>query len=312
MSKRPSLVQQVSRALQGIAHIGESRHAAKEAGTAPARIHSWESLRSHRQRSITALRRLNDALPHDQRLQLLRDWRPEHSRQVKALMVGDGLSQGFIKNTLSSLRKLGYAVQAAGWNKLSPEQLVPADLYDGLGQPKPRGGYSPAQAEQIIAHVAGDTRYGETFATMLQLLRSAGLRHTELARLRESDLNRATSEIAVRSANAKGGRERLITLDATGQERLREVIGNIPTGRNWLWMDGPSVVRRLQDAVREACDDLGIERKGIHAFRALFAEEYVDRRMAEGLSQNGARDALSVVMGHNRRSVTYRYVPRKS
>lgn len=312
MSKRPSLVQQVSRALHAIAHIGESRHQAKAEGTAAARIHSWESLRSHRQRSITALRRLNDALPRDQRLQLLRDWRPEHTQRVKALMISDGLSESFIRNTLSSLRKLGYAVQAAGWNKLPPDQLVPAELYDGLGQPSPRGGYSPAQAERIIAHVAGDERHGNSFATMLRLIRHAGLRHNELARLRESDLDRASGQITVRSANAKGGRERLIRLDDAGQERLHEVVNGIPTGRNWLWMDGPSVVRKLQDTVREACDDLGIERKGIHAFRALFAEEYLDRRMAEGLSENDARDALSVVMGHNRRAVTYRYVPRKS
>lgn len=314
MSKRPSLVRQVVQVFEHIDHIGESRHKAKIEGTARAQIHSYASARTHRQRVITGLRRINDALPPERRLRLLRDLRPEHVELLKGLMIADGLADSTIRNELSSWRKLGHALNAAGWSSIQPDELVPARLYKGLGQSRPRGGYSRDQAEAIISHIERTHPLGAELGRMARLIAATGLRHDEAARLREADLDRIAGDVLVRGSNAKGGRQRLVKLNPEGPCRTaaREAINNIPKGRNWLWNDGPGLSRQLQDAIRDACDHLGIQRKGLHGLRATFAEGYVRERIAGGLDENAARDELTLLLGHGRRSVTYRYAQRMS
>jgi integrase len=307
MSKRPSLVQQVCQALHHSARIGESRHRAKQEGVAHQFIYSWESLRTHQQRCISALR----GLPPEVRPRMLRELTVAHVGAVAGGMRAQGLSQTYIKNTLGSLRKLGYALNDLGWNTVPPDQLVPTELYAGLRRSAPRGSYSASQADRLAERLARDPDDGLEFARMLRLLRASGLRHNEVARLREEDLDREAGTVTVRGANAKGGRPRVVgpTLDDAGRAALREAIDDIPAGRNHLWSDGRRLARRLEDAMREACDELGIDRKGLHGFRALFAQEYIDRRVAAGLSERDARRELMAPMGHSRPNFTYSYVP---
>jgi len=314
MSKTPSLVRQVTKVFEHISHIGESRHAAKANNTANAQIHSYASARTHRQRVITGLRRINGALPPDQRLRLLRDLRPEHVELLRGLMVTDGLADSTIRNELSSWRKLGHALNAAGWQSIKPDELVPARLYAGLRQSTPRGGYSHDQATNIIAHIARTHPRGDELCRMARLIQATGLRHQEVARLREVDLDRVAGNVTVRSANAKGGRERLVTLEPDGPCRsaLRSALDAVPEGGNWLWLDGPALARQLQDAIRNACADLNIEARGLHGLRGLFAETYLRERMAVGLDENTARDELTLLLGHGRHAVTYRYCGRLS
>lgn len=314
MSKRLSLVRQVTVAFDRINHIGESRHAAKAAGVAHAQIHSYASARTHRQRVISGLRRLNAALPPEQRIRMLRDLRPEHLGLLKSLMINDGLADVTIRNELSSWRKLAHALNATGWNTIAPTELVAPELYTGLSQGSPRGGYSIKQAEEIIAHIERTHRRGAELGQMARLVLASGLRHTEVARLRENDLDRDAGDILVRSTNAKGGRRRLITISTDGpcRDGMRAAINAIPVGGNWLFLNGPAVARRLQEAIRNACDDLGIKRRGIHGLRGTFAERYIIERMNAGLSEDDARDELTRLLGHNRRAVTYSYVGKLS
>jgi len=308
-NKRPSLVKQIAHAFAEITRIGESRHQAKLNGSAVRAIFSYESVRSHRQRCITALKRLAP----EQRPKLLRELSPAHVQLVVDSMKAAQLSGSYIKNTLGSLRKLGHALNTLGWNMTPPETLAPNTLYTGIRRAAPRGGYSPAQADQLIDYLSNDRHDGLQFRQMLLIMRAAGLRHTEVARLRESDLNRELGTILVRGTNAKGGRERLVVLpddDTAGRAAQRRALDSIPAGKNWLWMDGPKLARRLQDAIRNACEELTIEPKGLHGFRGTFAEELLERRMASaGLTEKEARHEVMRLLGHNRRAVTYAYVP---
>ena len=133
-----------------------------------------------------------------------------------------------------------------------------------------------------------------------------------MAGLRERDLDRDAGTVWVSGANAKGGRARRVDLadDQTGGALLLAAIEAIPPGRNWLWTDGDRLAREVEEAIRAICDEEGIAPKGQHGLRATFAEDYLRRRIEGGLAEDQGRDALALLLGHNRRSVTYRYVPR--
>jgi hypothetical protein len=72
------------------------------------------------------------------------------------------------------------------------------------------------------------------------------------------------------------------------------------------WKDG------LERYVRQACDVLGIQRHGVHGFRATAACEFMVIKRALGYTEMEARKELAMWLGHNphRTDVTYAYVPR--
>ena len=78
-------------------------------------------------------------------------------------------------------------------------------------------------------------------------------------------------------------------------------------GHEQLWKDG------LERAVRQACDALGLKRRGVHGVRATAAGEYFNLQRALGYSDREARQALTRWLGHASGSVavTYVYVPRR-
>lgn len=77
-----------------------------------------------------------------------------------------------------------------------------------------------------------------------------------------------------------------------------------------MWTDGDRLAHEVEEAIRAICAAEGIVPKGQHALRATFAEDYLRRQIGGGLDEDQARDALARLLGQNRRSVTYRYVPR--
>ena len=58
---------------------------------------------------------------------------------------------------------------------------------------------------------------------------------------------------------------------------------------------------------------LGIQRRGVHGFRAIAACEFVDRKCTAGYTETEARRELAVWLGHNphRTEVTYACVPKR-
>ena len=107
----------------------------------------------------------------------------------------------------------------------------------------------------------------------------------------------------------KGGRIRNIPVlhaEVLHELDLSERFVYLPAERGWRWKDG------LERYVRQSCDTLGIQRRGVHGFRATAACEFVDLKRALGYTENEARRELAVWLGHNphRTEVTYAYVPK--
>jgi integrase len=113
----------------------------------------------------------------------------------------------------------------------------------------------------------------------------------------------------------KGGRPRNVDVDLKHREflvRLKDRAeghrdGHVFQGRGHR---GQSLVRRTQDAVRCACERLGIESYGTHGFRRTWAQEQHQALLAQGLSDHESRQSLAEELGHGRVAVTYSYVPR--
>lgn len=305
MTRRPSLKHQVEEVLRGLFTEHASRQQAKQKGTDHQHIFSYTTLDTYRERCLTLLNALDNHRPR-----WLRDLTPELIERGIGTLRARGAGDAHIKTTLAAFRKLGEGLQQRQWIALTPAELVPNRLYDDLERPAARGGYSEAQIAQLRATLSSRSR-GDDLIQMFDLINASGLRHNEIARLREMDIDQTSVTIRVTRTNAKGGRERIVGpgLDEQSRAELHAAISAIPPGRNWLWTDGPALARRLQDAIREACGQLGIEPKGIHGLRGSFAERFLTRRLATGLDERSARLDLSRQLGHNRVDVTYRYVP---
>jgi integrase len=295
--------------LRAIFRPGESRHAAKQTGEDAETIYSYATLRTYRQRANTLL----NALPADQCPRWLRDLTTDHIRTAMGELEARGTTDAHIKTGLTALRKLVHGMRQLGWSHIQPDELVPDDLYTDLSRSLPRGGYSPEQAERLIDYLGQLRTYGTEFAQALRLLRASGLRHTELALLREDDLDRERPAIHIRRNSAKGGKDRIVCLppeDAAGTAALHAALAAIPPNRHWLWRGGTRFTDRLQRELRHACDALDIPRRGLHGIRNLFAEEYLHRAIQRGMDEQAARRELSPLLGHHRVDVTYSYVPQ--
>lgn len=107
----------------------------------------------------------------------------------------------------------------------------------------------------------------------------------------------------------KGGKTRNIrVLDSAvlAELDLSRPFVYLPDQQARQWKD------RLERYVRQACDQLNIQRRGVHGFRATAACEFVGLKRALGFTEDEARRELAMWLGHNphRTEVTYAYVPK--
>ncbi len=231
-------------------------------------------------------------------------------------MKTNGRAGATIKSHLSAYRKMQQGIVDRGWSKLRPEELVPDRLYDGLVRRDPRGPYSARVADRIIEHLSHDPRWGTEFAQMCRLARAAGLRRAELVGLRKEDIDRTTGTITVRKTSAKGGKERIVALDPADRAALEAVLDTIPADCPYVWFNGRTIAENLERNIRAFCQAEGITCRGIHGFRATFADEWLNRHLGDEpvsrRQEQAARRELSALMGHVRTQITYSYTPRRS
>jgi len=294
-----SLVKQVSDAFDSIFKPGTSRHAAKLAGTADQTIFSYRTLSTYKARAIAAVRWIK----HERYQGELRELRAiTHDDWIAYIRDGEErkLAGGSLRASIAGLHKLEAGMRQRGWWR-DDAAFVPS-IRTSVPRSTPRLGFSQSHATAIVANLVGEVQMAARLAL------SSGLRINELARLRVEDIDFANQTILVRSSNAKGGRQRLVT-------RLLnpEVLAAIPRDRNYVFSNPGGFARVAQRQVAAARDAAGVGAGtglGMHAFRATYAERFLRRALADGLSESAARTALTAQLGHTRIDVTYRYCPR--
>jgi integrase len=140
----------------------------------------------------------------------------------------------------------------------------------------------------------------------LRFILSSGARIDEVLHLRADKVSLAEKKVELLGKGGKTRNIRVLDSAILTELDLSRPFVYLPVQQVRQWKD------RLERYVRQACDALDIQRRGVHGFRATAACQFVDVRRALGYTEAEARRELAMWLGHNphRTEVTYAYVPR--
>jgi integrase len=297
---KPSWRIQIYRALNAIDHIGHSKFAAKQAqdwlpGQAVKGLYSFGYKNLVFDQAITFTNWLQEEYP-DVRLF------SEVDREMVAEYLGEKVATctpDTIRTLLATLKKLQEGLRAMNWIH---EEIMPQE-WTVDGRNPPRGPYAPDESVAIKDWIRQrDAEYGQA----LDFILSSGARIDEVLHLRTDKVSLAEKKVELLG---KGGKTRNIrVLDP-------KVLTELDLSRPFVYLPEQQACQwkgRLEQYVRQACDQLDIRRRGVHGFRATAACKFVDLKRALGYTEAEARRELTMWLGHNphRTEVTYAYVPR--
>ena len=291
---------QIYRALKAIDHIGESKYTAKQTqgwqpGEAVAGLYSYGTFNTVFKRAVTYTNWLNEQYSA---VRLFKDVDEEMTTEFLSEKL-ETCQPDTVQTLLATLRKLQEGLYAMNWIK---EDIMPTD-WRVTDNHQSRGPYAPDEATALLQRVGQlDPELGQA----LRFILSSGARIDEVLHLRADKI--AVGEKRVELIG-KGGKTRNIrVLDSTALTDLdlSQPFVFLPEQQARQWKD------RLERHVRQACDGLGIHRRGVHGLRATAACKFVSIKQALGYSDAEARRELAMWLGHNphRTEVTYAYVPR--
>lgn len=295
---RASLRGQVEYALQAIDCIGESKHEAKRAqgwkpGQAVHGIYSYGTRNTVFDRAMTLVHWVEEQYPDIKYL-------CELDEEIITEFIGEKLETcqpNTVKALLAALRKLQEGLFARGWIE---EHIVP-DEWDIEDNSIPRGAYLLDDAERIAEWVA---EHKPEYGQALRVILSCAARIDELYHLRGDKIFLDEGKVELLG---KGGKTRRIRF------LEREVFEEIDHSKRFIYLapeNGKTWKDGLERIVRRACDELGIQRRGVHGFRATAACEFMHIKESLGYTEIEARRELAQWLGHNphRIEVTYAYV----
>ena len=210
-----SAVFQVENALQAVFTPGESRHGGKLDGTAAAHIYSIGAMKTYLSCDIVFARWVRQEFKE----KFIGGIGPEMvERFVRSLHDRD-LSHATINKYVAAIVKLDAGLRAAGWRAKDAPALVPVDLYSRHADARPAP-YSADEARQIIDHlrqICPDRR----LAVAAEAAWRGGLRISEVAGLRVSEISVSGWGLALDGHSTKGGRPRTVPLDNADREFFR-------------------------------------------------------------------------------------------
>jgi integrase len=292
---------QIYRALKAIDHIGESKYEAKQAqgwqpGEAVEGIYSFGTFTTIFKRAITYKNWLVEEYPGLRFLEEIDDEMTTEYLNEKA----ETCQADTMQTIVATLRKLQEGLYAMNWIKAD---IVPADWRIEDDDHQPRGPYAPDEAVALGQQVtARDLEFGQA----LRFILSSGARIDEVLHLRADKVSLPEKKVELLGKGGKTRNIRVLNSAALTELDLSRPFVYLPEQKARQWKD------RLERHVRQACDQLNIQRRGVHGFRATAACEFVDLKRALGFTEAEARRELAMWLGHNphRIEVTYAYVPR--
>src|SRR5512139_652482 len=292
---KPSWRIQIYRALNTIDHIGHSKFVAKQE-------QDW--LPGQAVKGLYSFGYKN--LVFDQAITFTNWLREEYSDvrlfcEVDREMVAEYLDEkaetctpDTIRTMLATFKKLQEGLRAMNWIH---EEIVPVDWAIN-GRNPPRGPYALMEAQAISQQVA--TRSAE-YGQALRFILSSGALINEALQLRADKVFLADGEVELLGKDGRIRKIPVLHTEVLHELDLSKRFIYLPSERGWRWKDG------LERYVHQSCDTLGIQRRGVHGFRATAACEFVDFKCVLGYTEFEARHELAMWLGHNphRTEVTY-------
>ncbi|GAP16391.1 site-specific recombinase XerD [Levilinea saccharolytica] len=209
---------------------------------------------------------------------------------------------GTANKLLAALEKVHLGCTKLGWTKepcpITPELRDWVKAFrDDSDVRSPRFGYRPEDAERVVSHLKAKK---SVYALPAELALRCGLREDEIAGLKGENID---VEHKLLHITGKGGRYRPVPIPD-------DLLSQLNHSKQYLFTPSASWRAGFRRTVRDATKALGIEISGVHRLRANFAQNKYQDFLAQGMDEREARKCVSVLLGHARIDVTYKYVPK--
>ncbi len=236
------------------------------------------------------------------------DWgavRFQHTAAVRSLLA-ERYSAATANRILAAMRGVLKAAWRLGY--ISAEDYARAvDINTVKGETLPKGrALSEGEINALFRACANDkSPAGARDAAILGLLRSNGLRRSEICELNADDYNRETGTLVVRG---KGNKEREAYVSNGALDALNDWLTVRGDGAGALFCpirkDGTIIIRRMYaeaifNMLRKRAEESGIKNLSPHDFRRTFVSELLD--LGEDLV------TVQKLAGHSNIATTARY-----
>jgi integrase len=298
-----SAVFQVENVLKAVFTPGESRHVGKQDGTAPERIYSIGAMRTYLNCDIVFAKWVRAEF-HEK---FIGGIGPEMVERFIRSLHNRDLSHSTVNKYVAAITKLDAGLRAVGWRPKDAPELVPVDLYSRHADARPAP-YSADQARQIIEHLRL-TCPDRRLALAAEAAWRGGLRISEVAGLRVTEISETGWTLALDGHSTKGGRPRTVTLDDSARQFFSGLRATAQRrSADYVFRDRQGLPRELQRWINRACREMGIGHSRVHDFRAAYANQLYDRLIAAGASDRQARRDVAGALGHGRIDVLQHYL----
>lgn len=262
-----------------------------------------------RERYYEAMKRLCAFLADRYRLEKLSNISGKHMLAYTAHLQDGRKSAAYIKTELSAIRL---------FHDLIPDARHSLPDNSALGLERRRFGevdrtWSDEKYRSMVEEATQNG--GSTFADMLTLIRTLGLRLHECARI-DTAITAAALKVGCLTIKGKGGKIRTVPLNEAATEIFQKCLAGTPRGCKLFVPDGIStdtVMKQLEQFVTRHRDEVRTMGDGeaeltIHGLRHSYAAEQYTMLLNKGRTPYEARKQVSQWLGHERDSVTNIYL----
>lgn len=209
---------------------------------------------------------------------------------------------GTVNKLLAALEKVHLGCTILGWTKepcpISPELREWVKSFrDDSDVRTPRFGYKPEDAERVVSYLKGKK---SAYALAAELALRCGLREDEIAGLKGENIDEGQKLLHI---TGKGGRHRQVPIPD-------DLLNQLNRSKQYLFTPSASWRAGFRRTVFEATKALCIEISGVHRLRSNYAQnKYLDF-ITQGMDEREARRRVSLLLGHARIDVTFKYIPK--
>jgi integrase len=301
-----SAVFQVKKALQAVFTPGQSRHAGKRRGSAADHIYSIGAMKTYLSCDIVFAKWVRAEFGE----KFIGGITPAMVDGFIRSLHNRDLSHATVNKYVAAIAKLDTGLRALGWRPKDAPELVPVDLYSRHADVRPEP-YSPDEARPVIEHLRQNCP-DYRLALAAEAAWRGGLRISEVAGLRVSEISESGWTVKLDGHSTKGGRPRTVPLEAEGRaffQQLRSMAERRGGGN--VFRDRQGLPRELQRWINRTCRELGIEHSRVHDFRAAYASQLYERLKDAGATDRHARRDVAAALGHGRVEVLRHYLTVK-